>query len=174
MLALYYWTTLHNFNIYCHNSNTALNAMRICSTIRNCRRIIRDISFLGYILPVLSLVLSTTLSGIPLFCSILCPRSIFFLQLITPAEWMQSMDRLLKSMECQHLPALLRHSAGALYLEHWESVKHLKGEDLFLSFQLLSRIPVPSFLLYTHVHGGTCWQGNVILSQHPPRQKWIL
>lgn len=173
MLALYYWTTLHNFNICCHNSNMASNAVRICSTIRNRRRIIRNISFLGYILPVPSLVLSTMLSGVPVFCSILCPRSIFFLQLITPAEWMQSTDTL-KLMQCQHLPALLRHSAGALYLGHWESVKHLKGKDLFLSFQLLSRIPVPSFLLYTHVHGGTCWQCNVILSQHPPHQKWIL
>lgn len=50
----------------------------------------------------------------------------------------------LKLMGCSPVPVLLSHPAGALYLDHWESVKQWKGKDLVPPFQLLLCSPSPS------------------------------
>ena len=94
---------------------------------------IRKYSLGGDVPHITSFTSRTTLAGLPLSTSMLFPQFIVLLQPITPAGRMQPTDTPLRLMGCQRVP-VLSHAAGTQYLEHLESVKQLKGEDLFLSF----------------------------------------
>lgn len=132
MLALCYETTRHNFNACCHNCDFKYHRKVVLGITGELleRQACKERS------TPLFPVLRTMLSGLPLLCPVLC------LQLSTPAGWMQPTDTPWKLMGCLHGP-VLSLSAGALHLEHGESVKQMQGRDLFLSFQLLFRISTP-------------------------------
>lgn len=98
MLALYHWSILHRFNICRHNSNEASNLQKFIVTS----------GITGELLERQAYERCPTLTGIcfesrtnwaTFFPLCLVPQSILFLQLITPAGWMQSTGTPLKLMD---------------------------------------------------------------------------